>query len=76
MRTYRTLLLAGMWAAGVNLVHPLGLAAQRTLVMEHFDAELRVEPDGDVQVAETLRLRFQGSWNGIYRNLSLEHQTA
>ena len=76
MKSYRTLLLAGMLAAGPNLVHPLALVAQRTLVMERFDAELRVEPDGDVQVAETLRLRFQGSWNGIYRNLSLEHQTA
>jgi hypothetical protein len=76
MKTYRTLVLAGMLAAGLSLVHPVALIAQRTLVMERFDAELQVEPGGDVQVAETLRLRFQGSWNGIYRNLSLEHQTA
>ena len=76
MKTYRTLLLAGMLAAGLNLTHPLALAAQRTLVMERFDTELQVEPDGDVQVTETLLLRFRGSWNGIYRNLSLEHKTA
>jgi hypothetical protein len=76
MKSYRTLLLAGMLAAGFSPVLPSALAAQRTLVIGSFDAELRVEPDGDVQVTETIRPRFQGSWNGIYRNLSLEHQTA
>jgi uncharacterized membrane protein YgcG len=76
MNTYRTLLLAGMLGIGSLPVLSSPLAAQRTLVIESFDAELRVEPTGDVQVTETIRPRFQGSWNGIYRNLSLEHQTA
>jgi len=60
--------------AGFHLPSPL--AAQRTLVIESFQAELRVEANGDVQVTETLRPRFQGSWNGIIRDLSLEHRTA
>jgi hypothetical protein len=55
---------------------PGGLTAQRTLVLERFDADLVVRADGDVDVTETLRPRFQGSWNGIYRVLSLAHQTA
>ncbi len=76
MNTYRTLLLTGMLAAGIGPVLPSALVAQRSLVLESFDTELRVEPDGDVQVTETLRPRFRGSWNGLYRNLSLEHQTA
>ncbi len=55
---------------------PGGLAAQRTLVLERYDVDLVVRADGDVEVTETLRPRFQGSWNGIYRVLSLAHQTA
>ncbi len=55
---------------------PAGGTAQRTLVLESFDAVIHVQPNGDVEVTETLRARFQGSWNGIYRNLSLAHQTA
>ncbi|MFC1661149.1 DUF2207 domain-containing protein, partial [Gemmatimonadota bacterium] len=74
--TYRRPLLAGILAAAFVAVVPGALAAQRTLTIESFDAELRVEPDGNVHVTETIRPRFQGSWNGIYRNLSLEHQTA
>jgi len=76
MTTYRTLLVAGMLAAGLGPALPSALAAQRSLVIEHFDVELLVEPSGDVRVTETLRPRFQGSWNGIYRDLSLDHQTA
>jgi len=45
-------------------------------VIERLDADVRVRPDGDVEVTETLRPRFSGSWNGIYRDLSLEHRTA
>jgi len=76
MRRARILLLAGTLLAGAVPVLPGPLAAQRALVIERFEAELRVEPDGDVQVTETIRPRFTGSWNGIYRDLSLEHQTA
>jgi len=74
MRIQPSLLFSGLLAVGLTL--PSALAAQRTLVIESFDAELRVEPDGNVRVTETIRPRFQGSWNGIYRNVSLEHQNA
>jgi len=76
MKAYRVLLLAEMLLAGSVPVLTSPLAAQRTLVIERFEAELRVEADGDVQVTETIRPRFTGSWNGIYRDLSLEHRTA
>jgi len=65
-----------MLGVGLGLTLPSALAAQRTLVIESFEAELRAAPDGDVRVTETIRPRFQGSWNGIYRNVSLEHQNA
>ncbi|MFH1766165.1 MAG: DUF2207 domain-containing protein, partial [Gemmatimonadota bacterium] len=76
MTTHRAPLLAGTLVLGSMLILPFPLTAQKTLVIESFDSELRVEPNGDVQVTETIRPRFQGSWEGIYRNLSLDHQTA
>jgi hypothetical protein len=76
MNTFRTLLMAGLLAAGSVPALPSHLAAQRTLVIESFDSDLRVEPNGDVQVTETIRPRFQGSWEGLIRKLSLEHLTA
>lgn len=62
--------------AGAFLLLPSLLSAQRTLVIESFDAHVEVEASGDVFVTETIRPRFQGSWNGIFRDLSLAHQTA
>ena len=55
---------------------PSSLLAQRTLVLESFDAQLRVGRDGSLEVTETIRPRFSGAWQGIFRGLSLEHQTA
>jgi hypothetical protein len=62
-------------AAGLLALLPSALAAQRTLVLERFDADIRVRADGTVEVTETLRPRFRGSWEGIFRDLSLEHRT-
>jgi len=46
------------------------------MVLERFHSELRVSLDGSVEVTESLRVRFSGEWEGIYRDLSLEHRTA
>ncbi len=52
------------------------LAAQRSLVLERFDADIVVRLNGDFVVRETMRPHFTGSWNGIERVLSLQHTTA
>ncbi len=69
-------LLSTTVGPGLVLSLPGNLSAQRTLTLQSFEAELRVEPSGDVQITETLRPHFQGSWEGIYRVLSLEHENA
>jgi hypothetical protein len=51
-------------------------AQERSLTIQHFHAEIQVLEDGSFQVTETLALRFTGSWNGIDRELSLDHRTA
>ncbi|HET7038769.1 MAG TPA: DUF2207 domain-containing protein, partial [Gemmatimonadales bacterium] len=49
-------------------------AAQRSLVIERFDAVIRVEPDGAIDVTETITARFTGSWNGIYRSIPVKYR--
>lgn len=46
-------------------------AAERSLELTDFEMEAVVEQDGSVQVRETLTARFQGSWNGIRRQIPL-----
>ena len=56
-------------------IFPSSLAA-RSLLIEDLDSEIRVLPNGEIEVTETIRVRFEGAWNGIFRNLSLRHRTA
>jgi len=50
-------------------------AAQRTLEIERFDARITVRIDGTIDVEETIRAKFTGSWNGIYRKVPVEYRT-
>ncbi len=51
------------------------VAAQRTLVIERFDARIAVNRDGSIDVTETLSARFSGSWNGIFRTIPVVYRT-
>lgn len=55
---------------------PAAPAQERDLRIRDYHAKLAVHPDGAVDVTETLLVRFTGTWNGIYRDLSLQHRTA
>ena len=74
MRTLgRALLLIGA------LVFSLGgdaSAQGRSLRLRKFDALLTVHPDGSLDVTEQLTIGFTGQWNGINRDISLQHNTA
>jgi len=67
-------LVAGLALAGSALV-PLSLSAQKSLEIERFDATLRVEESGWLDVREEILVRFTGSWNGIFRNIPVEYRT-
>lgn len=56
-------------------VLPRAAAADRTLVIESFDADVQVFDDGRIQITETIRPRFTGSWNGIFRSIPIEYRT-
>ena len=67
----RLLLLLALFAATADRA-----VAQRSLVIERFDAVIRVEPDGTIDVTETITARFTGAWNGIYRSIPVKYRTA
>ncbi len=69
----RALLLIG--ALLLALAAPAA-AQDSTIVVRGFDAELLVQPDGNVHVTEIIRAQFTGRWNGLTRDLILRHNTA
>ena len=71
MHRYRLLLFALTFIAAA---WPLKLEA-RSLVIESFDADIVVSLDASLQVRETIRPHFTGSWNGIYRTIPVEYRT-
>lgn len=51
-------------------------AAARELAIHHFDAHVLVNPDGTIDVTETIEAEFIGSnWHGIYRTIPVEYTT-
>ena len=64
-------LLLVAWPLG----HPaLAQAAGRQLRLTDFQMQARVDRSGSVEVTETLTARFQGSWNGLVREIPLVAQ--
>ena len=69
----RRALVAGALAALQFAAAPA--LAQRTLVIQRFDATIDVSPDGSIVVEEVIVPRFTGSWNGIYRTIPIQYRT-
>ncbi len=62
-----------LWAAALGA--PFPAAAQRSIHVERFDATIRVEGEGWIDVREQIQVRFDGSWNGIFRTIPVEYRT-
>ena len=67
--------LAGALAGLLLLAAPGGRAAARSLAIERFDAEVVVARDASIEVTETIRARFTGAWNGLYRTIPVVYRT-
>ena len=50
--------------------------AARSLVIEDFAVDLRVEESAGLAVTETIRVRFDGEWNGIHRAIPIQTVTS
>jgi uncharacterized membrane protein len=57
------------------LLAAVTVSADRTLVIERFEASIDVAPDGSIRVDETIVPRFAGTWNGIFRTIPVEYRT-
>jgi uncharacterized membrane protein len=49
------------------------VAHARTLVFNHFDAQIQVRADGTIEVTEVMEAQFTGAWHGIYRTIPVEY---
>jgi uncharacterized membrane protein YgcG len=49
--------------------------AVRSWHIENFHADVHVLRSGDVEVVETLKVRFEGSYNGIFRTIPIQYTT-
>lgn len=63
------ILLGWLLAVGTPFAHA------RSLVIEQFQADIQVLPNGALLVTETIRPRFTGSWNGLKRDIPVEYRT-
>jgi uncharacterized membrane protein YgcG len=50
-------------------------AEAREMKIDGFDAEIVVNPDGEIHVSESIRIQFIGAWNGLYREIPVEYVT-
>lgn len=66
---------AALVAAAVVAV-PAGSASARSIEIEDFAVDVQVNESSDLDLTETIRLRFHGSWNGIIRNIPIQNVTS
>ncbi len=73
MRSLRraTILLFLALAAAFAAASPAGA---RQLTIQSFDVQVIVQPDSTIEVTETLAVKFEGAWNGIYRSIPVEYR--
>lgn len=62
-------------AFGCLLVGAVPALAQRTLLITDFAADIRVNTDATIDVSETIRAQFNGTWNGLYRTIPVDYRT-
>ncbi|WP_419858500.1 DUF2207 domain-containing protein [Candidatus Palauibacter irciniicola] len=68
----RAAVLAGATAGVLCLFLSPAAAQERSWRIEEFHADIRVLESGAIEVTETIRPRFNGSYNGIYRTIRVE----
>ncbi|HKW87460.1 MAG TPA: DUF2207 domain-containing protein [Candidatus Acidoferrales bacterium] len=51
-------------------------AAARQLTIHSFDVAVDVHADSTIEVTEILEVKFEGSWNGIYRMIPIQYRNA
>jgi uncharacterized membrane protein len=75
MRRCRSGFARWLFAVVAAFIFCVSPSAARDLSISHFDEIVTVNPDGTIEVTETIEARFSGSWHGIYRTIPVEYDT-
>jgi hypothetical protein len=68
-------LVGALLLALASVVPAVDRQSSRSYWLEAFDADVQVTENGSVDVTETLRFFFDGSFNGIYRDIPVDYRT-
>ena len=55
---------------------PAPVAVARSIEIEDYAVDIRVDGSGGLGITETIRLRFAGQWNGIIRAVPIQNVTS
>jgi len=73
------LVAASLVSPSLSVASPASRAgsppAARSWSIAEFRSEIQVHRSGRVDVTETLRVRFEGAWNGIFRTIPIQYRT-
>ena len=58
------------------LVPPASAVTAKRIDIESFHADILVFRDGAIEVTETIRPRFTGQWNGLFRTIPVEYRSS
>ena len=75
MRALLTVLLLSALPAAAGGVAPGADLVTRSWHIRDFQTEVRVLTTGQVVVTERIQVRFDGSFNGIYRDIPIQYRT-
>ena len=67
------ILLGGILLGLTGVAVPAGAAQTRSYWIEDFAATLVVGEDGGLEVVEEIRFRFDGAYQGVYRDIPLRY---
>jgi uncharacterized membrane protein YgcG len=70
---------ASRWLMAFTVATAVAMVAEpataRKLEIEQFEARIVVANNGTIEATETIRARFVGAWQGLYRTIPVEYRT-
>ncbi len=65
----------GLWLLAALVGLPSSRCLARSIAIEDFSVAIEVDESSTLEVTETIRLRFDGQWNGIHRSIPVASRT-
>ena len=65
----------GLWLVAALACLSASLCLARSIAIEDFSVAIEVDESSTLEVTETIRLRFDGQWNGIHRSIPVASRT-